>query len=271
MNVFKKTLTLVILLVVMSSPVLAANDHQENDYHGHPKVPAGIPSTVKNGMVNSYSTNWAGYDVVTSTGEVTSVKGSWIVPAVNSKVGNSYSANWIGIDGDTSSTVEQVGTSSDNPSKNTASYYAWFEFYPEPCYKIDTIQVKPGDLMSAEIKFEDGVCYANITDKTTGQSYSAKHADTGYEKKSAEWIVEAPWFNRILPLANFGTTSFGSDYTFIDSTCSAAINGVSGNISSYGSSVNSITMVNNKGQVKAQPSALSSSGTSFNVAWKRAS
>jgi hypothetical protein len=115
MNVPKKTLILMILLVVMASPVLAANDHQENDHHGHPKVPGGIPSTVKNGMVNSYSTNWAGYDVVTSTGEVTSVKGSWIVPAVNSKTGNSYSANWIGIDGDTSSTVEQVGTSSDNP------------------------------------------------------------------------------------------------------------------------------------------------------------
>jgi hypothetical protein len=260
-----------ILLVVMASPVLAANDHQENDHHGHPKVPAGIPSTVKNGMVNSYSTNWAGYDVVTSTGEVTSVNGSWIVPAVNSKVGNSYSANWIGIDGDTSSTVEQVGTSSDNPSKNTTSYYAWFEFYPEPCYKIDGIQVNPGDLMSAEVSFKNGICYANITDESTGQSYSASHADTGYEKKSAEWIVEAPWFNRVLPLANFGTTSFGSDYTLIPDTCSATINGVTGNIASYGSSVNSITMVNNKGKVKAQPSALSSSGTSFNVVWQRAS
>jgi hypothetical protein len=271
MNVPKKTLVLIILLVVMASPVLAANDHQENDHHGHPKVPAGIPSTVKNGMVNSYSTNWAGYDVVISTGEVTSVKGSWIVPAVNSKTGNSYSANWIGIDGDTSITVEQVGTSSDNPSKNVASYYAWYEFYPEPCCKFDNIQVKPGDNMSAEVWFENGVCHATITDETTGQSETKEHPDTGYDKKSAEWIVEAPWFNRILPLANFGTTYFGYENTKIDGTCFATINGVSENIASSGSSVNSITMVNNKGRVKAQPSALSSSGTSFNVAWKQAS
>jgi hypothetical protein len=73
-----------------------------------------------------------------------------------------------------------------------------------------------------------------------------------------------------LPLSNFGTVNFGLDNTAVAGTCYATISGVNGQISSFGTAVQQITMVTNKGATKASPSALSSDGTSFQVTWKSA-
>ena len=84
------------------------------------------------------STNWSGYAVTGATGSVTSVNGSWTVPAVTagtSRTTTYYSAFWVGIDGFSSSTVEQTGTISQIQG-TTATYYAWYEFYPSPMYQI---------------------------------------------------------------------------------------------------------------------------------------
>lgn len=216
---------------------------------------------------SNYSTNWSGYAVTGSTGSVTSVSGSWIVPtATGRKRTTAYSSFWVGIDGFSSNTVEQTGTDSDVQS-GVAVYYAWYEFYPNPMYQI-SMTIKPGDVMTATVTYSGGLFTVSITDKTTGATFSTSATVPGAAQSSAEWIAEAPSSSRgVLPLANFGTVQFGQDYTAISGTCYATIGGASGSIGSFGSLVQQITMVTNGGTVKAYPSSLSSDGTSFTVTW----
>ena len=74
----------------------------------------------------------------------------------------------------------------------------------------------------------------------------------------------------ILPLANFGSVAFGQDYTAVDSTCFATVNGAAGSIGSFGADVQEITMVGERSPyaTKAAPSALTTpDGTSFTDTW----
>lgn len=222
------------------------------------------------GLRQVSSTNWAGYAVTGARGSVTDVRGSWVVPQV---VGgcpstNQYASFWVGIDGYSSSTVEQTGTDSDCQG-GVPVYYAWYEFYPKPSFRISGLSVSPGDVISAEVKYTGGKFTASIHDVTTGQAFS-KSVKVSAHRTSAEWIAEAPSSSGgVLPLADFGTVNFGLDATGVASTCYATVSGVTGPIGSFtSSSVHSITMVNSAGtQTKASPSALSSDQTSFSVSW----
>jgi hypothetical protein len=228
-----------------------------------------------------YSTNWSGYAVTGSTGSVTSVSGSWIVPAVTGST-TAYAAFWTGIDGFSSSTVEQTGTISESSSSG-AIYYAWYEFYPSPMYQITSVPIKPGDTILASVTYtgssgssgrgffgRSGSKFTvTITDETTGKSYTTTGTVTNAARSSAEWIAEAPSSYRgVLPLANFGTAYYGSYYTSVAGTCSATVSGITGSIGSFGSAVQTITMVTNTGTVKALPSSLSTDGADFTVAWQ---
>jgi hypothetical protein len=215
-----------------------------------------------------YSTNWSGYAVTGSTGSVTSVSGSWVVPTVTGgRRTTAYSSFWVGIDGFSSSTVEQIGTDSDM-QRGRAVYYAWYEFYPNPMYQI-SMTIHPGDVITASVTYSSGVFKVTITDKNSGATFSTSATVTSAAESSAEWIAEAPssYFG-VLPLANFGTVKLGQDYTAISGTCYATVSGTSGSIGSFGSSVQQITMVTSGGTVKALPSSLSSDGTSFTVTWQ---
>jgi hypothetical protein len=226
-----------------------------------------------------YSTNWSGYAVTGSTGSVTSVQGSWIVPAVTgTRFTTAYSSFWVGIDGFNSGTVEQIGTDSDI-QRGKPVYYAWYEFYPSAMVQISTIAISPGDVMSANVTYLTGSTFmVSITDTTTGKSFSTQGSVNNAARSSAEWIAEAPssyW--GVLPLANFGTVNFGSDSTEVAGTCYATISGVgTGPIGSFGSNVQTITMATLRYNMrthsytivpKAEPSYLSTDGTSFSVTW----
>ncbi len=233
------------------------------------------------GLNNSqaYSTNWSGYAVTASKGAVTKVQGSWTVPAVTG-TSTAYSSFWVGIDGYSSNTVEQIGTDSDI-SSGRAVYYAWFEFYPSTMYQITSLTIHPGDVMSANVTYSgtargmfgrvNNVFTVTITDKTTGKTYTTTGTVSNAAMSSAEWIAEAPSSYRgVLPLSNFGTVNFGKDYTSVAGTCYATISGVNGQISSFTSAVQQITMVTSKSVTKASPSALSGDGSSFSVTWASA-
>jgi hypothetical protein len=215
------------------------------------------------------STNWSGY-AVTGT-SFTSALGSWTVPAVNcTKTPNTYSAFWVGIDGYSSKTVEQTGTLSDC-SGETPQYLAWYEFYPAGSIEITSVPVKPGNKMSAEVSYNGSEFTIKITDETTGKSFSKSQKVAGAKRSSAEWIAEAPCCTSggdILPLSDFGTGSFGEDYTEVNDTNYATDSSVTGPISDFGSNVEKITMVSSKGKDEAVPTALTTDGTSFKVAWK---
>jgi hypothetical protein len=228
-----------------------------------------MPAYVKGGIgqvtaLGSY--NWAGYALGATTGSVSDVKGSWKVPAVLGALcaTTSWHASsfWVGIDGFSSGTVEQTGTESDC-YEGALSYYAWYEFYPAAPVKITSVPIKPGDTISAEVKFAGGKFTAILKDVTTAKSFtSPATAVSGALRSSAEWIAESPSGNiGVLPLADFGTVTFKS--------CAATVSGVTGTIAHFGSISNSITMVDFPAgtPVKASTSVLSSTGNSFSVKW----
>jgi hypothetical protein len=267
-----------ITLLLALSPALAQTSNTQSGpqtvaviaprQHAPRRVSGLRPERIINGVTVSDSTNWSGYAVTGSS--FTYAKGSWTVPSVNcSTTPNTYAAFWVGIDGWSSSTVEQTGTDSDCDGK-TASYYAWYEFYPNPSEEISGFTVSPGNHISAEVSYSGSTFTVTITNETTGKTYSKTGKVSGAARSSAEWIAEAPCCtNRggILPLADFGTVDFGDDYTGVSDTNWASDSGITGPISDFGSSVNEAVMVSTSGKDEAVPSSLSSDGTSFTVKW----
>jgi hypothetical protein len=231
-----------------------------------PRQHRPIKDRTEHGDGTATSTNWSGYAVLGSS--FTSAKASWIVPTATCKSGDQYAAFWVGLDGYSSSTVEQTGTDSDCVGKNP-SYYAWYEFYPNPSYEITSLTIKPGDRMSASVVYSGSEFTVTIEDVTTGKSYNKSSTVRGAQRSSAEWIAEAPCCTArggILPLADFGTVLFGEDSTGITGTNYATDSATSGPIGSF-ATIEAITMESSSGAKEAIPSGLSSDGTSFSVTW----
>lgn len=209
------------------------------------------------------STNWSGYAAETNltspqNNAVSDVKGSWVVPQVTCGSTNTYSAAWLGIDGYSDNTVEQIGTEQDC-ANGTPSYYAWYEMYPKPSFKVN-LPVKAGDTIAAEVKYVGGNKFQlTLTDATTGKNFTTTQNTSNAHRQSAEWIMEAPWSGSVLPLANFGTVGF--------SNSQATINSHIGTISDSSWKNDQITMVNSAGSPKATPSSLSPDGSSFTISW----
>ncbi|HZW84894.1 MAG TPA: G1 family glutamic endopeptidase [Nitrososphaerales archaeon] len=217
------------------------------------------------------STNWSGFAVTGSSGSVSDVKGSWKVPSVTCGSKSTYSSYWVGIDGYSSSTVEQTGTDSDC-SSGSAHYYAWYEFYPAGSFQISGFTVKAGDIVSAEVSYSTSTGKFTTTITDGSQTFSTSASVSAAARSSAEWIIERPALCmgahcKLTSLSNFGTVSLGSDFTSISGTNYATISGTSGTIGSFGASVVRLTMVNSAGTTLAEPSTLSSDGTSFTETW----
>ncbi|MGO9246010.1 MAG: G1 family glutamic endopeptidase [Verrucomicrobiia bacterium] len=211
--------------------------------------------------------NWAGYVAETSLKKpkkhaVTDVRGTWQVPTVASSGAlDTSSAIWVGIDGAADRTVEQIGTEQDWYEGYTV-YYAWYEMYPKIAYYIPSVPVEPGDQITAEVQLISKNMFllsiSNLTENV-GFSITEKRAA---QCSSAEWIVEAPYFHRILLLADFGSVTF--------TNCRATIEGVEGTISEDTWQNESITMEAPKtSAVLAQPSALTPDGSGFTVTWQQ--
>ena len=223
----------------------------------HPNIP------LKNGT----SGNWSGYAAATNLhnpkkDSVTKVTGTWIVPSVTATPQNGYSSIWVGIDGYTSSTVEQLGTEQDWAS-GRQSNYAWFEMYPNESYEIMGFPVDVGDSITATVAYVAlntfSLSIMNNTKKvffTIPQSYTKSSVA---QRSSAEWIIEAPSLNTVLPLAHFSTIFF--------SNCATTISNTNGTVQNRAWQTDAITMATQTGVTKSAPSALSANGTSFSAVW----
>ena len=252
------------------------------------------------------SFNWSGYGVLGPSGSVTDVKGSWVVPFVGntcSSVPDGYAAFWAGIDGWTSSTVEQIGTDSDcvnleGVKTGTPTYYAWFEFYPLDAYLVGDYSengvcrsdcVSPGDRISAEVRFGGGgpggfrhhggqQFTLTITDETRGWSFATSSSVPSALQSSAEWIAEkpngCPTPNGLCDLSDFGIVGFGRAFAPVFNlfTNSATVNGQTGPLGTFGTSVEQAVLVNYPSgtTILAQPFRLQDGGTSFLDAWYNA-
>jgi len=203
------------------------------------------------------STNWSGYAVGGST--ATHVIGMWTQPSVVDQClsgANSWSSPWVGIDGDTSNTVEQIGTDSDCQGGSPV-YYAWYEMYPKSLVTIPSITVIPGHSYQGEVTYAGGVFTLTLTDLRTGASFSTNQSSRKASRSSVEWIMEGPSSGL---LTDFGTASFSGS--------AATIGGKSGQLDpSVFPAADPITMVTSRGVPRAVPSSPPSAG-SFSVAWK---
>jgi hypothetical protein len=253
----KSIIAVLILVMTLFTPLIVSTN-------------VAITHDVNLTLANVGSKNWSGYAITASPGAVTDVKGSWTVPAVQGNAKGTYSAFWIGIDGYDSSTVEQIGTSSDTDSRGRPVYYAWYEMYPDYPVTIEhTVSV--GDKMTGEVSYASGMFTLILIDAGTNGVYGeatdwtetiTQAATSSMQRSSAEWVAEAPSsIHRVLPLANFGTVTF--------TDCQATIGGTTASISGFSYGYDAIFMLANPKTVKAAPSALSTDGSAFSVTWLR--
>ncbi len=169
--------------------------------------------------------NWAGYVAEVNFGSpvsntVTSVSGAWTVPGVTPSIWPAANVSgqqascvtWVGIDGFSNNTVEQIGIES-NIENGLASYYAWYEMYPNGLTLIPSMSVSPGDSITASVQYSPPG-YANefqlsISDSTNGQTYTTYQTNSSALRSSAEWIIEAPTITgSFAPLPTFGSVTF---------------------------------------------------------------
>ncbi len=226
-----------------------------------------IPGPKRANRAQASSTNWSGYAAATdmnnpAANSVSAVYGSWIVPKIQSSKTNSYCAFWVGIDGYSNATVEQIGTS-HNYINGKQQHYAWFEMYPENSYMLVGFPLAVGDVISASVVYAgDGVFTLSIqndTQQLTTTIPASYTTSADAERSSAEWVVEAPYLNGILPLSNFG-------YGYLWG-CLATINGVLASLNNSSWENISIEMVTNNGTSKAAPSLPLQDNGSFFMTW----
>src|SRR5262245_5887571 len=209
---------------------------------------------------NTTSTNWSGYAVETNLANpqanaFTDVQAKWIVPTVSPSADgkNAYSSTWIGLDGNSSKTVEQIGTEQDI-IKGEAVYYAWYEMYPKSPVKIDLV-IEPGDEIFANVEYLGNNTFQLSLDNLSDdkQPFSIEVESSKPIRSSAEWIVEGT--GRV---ADFDTVMF--------TDALATANNVEGSISNPAWQAVEITMVTSKsGSVIADPTDLSANGKSFSI------
>jgi len=231
-------------------------------HHGQ----AGIPQM---GLWESTSANWSGYAVPMIGSGITDtfsdVQGSWQIPAVTGTNGiPAYSSVWIGLDGYEDGTVEQIGTEQDWTGSGHQDY-VWFEMYPGGSYLISGFPAKQGDWISAQVQYEGaGVYQLTIVNTTQSASFTVPGSYTTSAtatRQSAEWVVEAPYSDGILPLAHYENVNF--------SDCQATgANGIANPISynKLGWPADPLTMVDPNGGGSV-PTALSDKGTAFLLRW----
>jgi hypothetical protein len=240
-------------------------NHAESNC-SHPHIPGPRSSRVPSNQVTS--NNWSGYAAANSLNNpkknsVSAVSGSWIVPTVVSSGGDTYSSLWVGIDGYNSPTVEQIGTEHDFIG-GVQQHYAWFEMYPGGSYLINGFPLNPGDVISASVVYSgNNIFLMTLMNDTKKVSYTIP---TQYTKsstalrESAEWIVEAPYYNGILPLSNFVTAYMWG--------CMATISGVTAPIGNSSWQNVGIEMTTSNGTSKDITSTLLPDKGSFFVTWK---
>lgn len=168
--------------------------------------------------------NWGGYAAATDFNNpqpvISGVSGSWTVPEVAVSQNDTFSAIWVGIGGTFGMTLIQTGTEQDCVN-GVVSYYAWYELLPDISVTIPTVNVSPGDTISASITLSDSTVNLwtiSLSDLANGQSF---RQDFFYNSSrlSAEWVVERPYVNNVLTqLADFSLITFSNCRLTIDNT-----------------------------------------------------
>jgi hypothetical protein len=223
-------------------------------------VPAASAST---DVQTASSANWSGYVVggSSSATQYKSVSGSWVAPTAKCTSGQSYSSFWVGLGGSgsgsssdssasadsgswsdpsgmypggtsgsgamsgsgSSTSLEQAGTEADCNADGSATYSAWYELVPSAPVKVN-MAVHPGDHITSKVTVDGSNVTIQLSNSTTGGSFSKTLQANNPDVSSAEWIAEAPStcdgsLSNCSPLslADFGTVQFsGASATTTD-------------------------------------------------------
>ena len=216
--------------------------------------------------------NWAGYVGIVSSHSATSVQGSWTVQAAAPSSSATYSAQWAGIGGFNDGTLIQAGTEIDYYN-GAAHYTAWYELLPAYETVISNLPVSPGDNIYVNITAVPNRANnwtITLIDKTTGEGFTI-NASYQSSQNSSEWVEERPEVCSsscsLANLTNFGESYYGYDYTGNALTNYAEM-GYGIQPVSQLPGLTSMTMVSNTAAaILAQPSPLTSDGTSFSVSY----
>jgi hypothetical protein len=209
------------------------------------------------------STDWAGYivtpDLANSSQQVVGINASWTVPRVSGASSDAYSSAWIGIGGHSEKTLIQVGTEQD--TMNGQEFYsAWYEMLPDTAVRINTIDVSPGDVITASITLvNSGINQwaIRIHDVTNGQGFYRTYIYNS-SQRSAEWILERPQVSgSITSLANFGNLTFTDCYVKIGANV--------GKIANY--SYSQVIMTNDLSKQLTSISPIAENGNSFTITY----
>jgi hypothetical protein len=162
-----------------------------------------------------HSRNWSGYAVSSKRRGITSVTGSFTVPAVtNSPIG--IASTWAGIGGFSKGSHDliQAGTVQESEFFGR-HYYAWYELLPggvvhlHGCSGDPKCGVNKGDRIAVSVRRLASHRW-RIALSDRGHWRWSKNVSYSSSRSSAEWILEAPsiGFGQP-PLAGVGTVHFG--------------------------------------------------------------
>lgn len=176
-----------------------------------------VGSAISNaGLVSS---NWSGYQI-NKTAQY--VQSGWTVPTVTRpnpgySTNGYYSSTWSGIGGGFnagSGALIQSGTAQDVAANGTTSYYAWYEIVGGTHdtggeVRINNLAIHPGDIVGSGVEWTPaGGAIMGVCNFSSGAGCINFTLTSSAPGTSEEWIVEAPYFNGVLPLADFDHVDF---------------------------------------------------------------
>jgi hypothetical protein len=241
-------------------------------------APAAATMAPQSASITTTSSNWAGYVVRRRGVRFSRVIGTWRVPAVSCSPGHkTFSASWVGLGGFAASShaLEQTGTDSDCSASGRAVYSAWFEVVPAAAHDF-RMKVHPGDRITASATVKGHDVLLRLVNRTRGRSVERRLQASKVDVSSADWIIEAPGVCsgtsltdagcRQSNLANFGATTFAG-------ARATSAGGRAGTISGGHWAPTLVSLVPDSRFAgaatlgSAVPGSLSSTGTTFNVAY----
>jgi hypothetical protein len=227
--------------------------------------PASLPAT----LLTVNSTGVAGYEgAKSSTSPITYLNASWRQPAVNCTAMNSSVLFDALLSGNT---TELVGGTGVKCVGGVPSSFAWYTLGASNSTNVTvisatTLPVPSGSVVRVSIHV-GVVATVKITDGT--HSISKSHASPGIEYVGEVGVLGMPAAGGIMPLANFGTLSFGASYTHVAGTNDLKVGSVTKGIGAFPFAAK-VTMKDTAHKTLCIPTALVGSSTSFKIVWKAA-
>jgi len=201
------------------NPSLRKTHHKTtvSSAHSATETPAGT---------HSYVENWAGAAISQTTATYNSVSAVITVPTLSIPSGGDDTTQytgvtWVGIDGDTCNNVLLQTGIGWFLEGSTATYYAWYEWYPdEPSitHYSETFPLEAGDSVTLQVEASSTTSgTASVTNHRTGQTISQTFSGqaTPLCQFDADWIVENYYTESgsnitFMPFADFGSIDFES-------------------------------------------------------------